>query len=119
MLRGGRFVAGVGGEQFAFPETVDSLRKFKNQKSASGGSVYYSVSVADPLNLINLILPNRKLSRMMKNRVLYQDGVPIGVLDAGEVSFLKDVEPQRQWNLRQALLKKNFPPRLRSYLGTG
>lgn len=118
ILRGGRFVAGVGGEQFAFPETVDALRKFKNERKTKGSPVYYCISAVDPLNLIKLILPNHKLSRLMKNRVLYQDGVPIAVLDAGKVRFLREIEPEQEWSLQQALLKKNFPPRLRSYLGT-
>lgn len=117
VLRGGRFVAGVGGEQFAFPETVDALRKFKKELKARGKPVYYCLSAVDPLNLINLILPNHKLSRLMKNRVLYQDGVPIAVLESGEVKFLKEIDSGQQWSLQQALRKRNFPPRLRSYLG--
>ncbi len=116
-IRGGRFVAGVGGEQFAFPETVDALRKFKKQNEAAKLK-YYSLSAIDPLNLLNLILPNRKLSRLSKNRVLYENGIPIAVLESDKVIFLKDVEASEQWNLQQALIKKNFPPRLRSYLSS-
>ncbi len=116
-IRGGRFVSGVGGEQFAFPETVDVLRKFKNRTNSAKVN-YYSISAVDPLNLLNLILPNRRLSRLGKNRVLYENGIPIAVLETDKVSFLQDVEPAAQWNLQQALIKKNFPPRLRSYLGS-
>ena len=116
-IRGGRFVAGVGGEQFAFPETVDALRKFKKRSDESKVN-YYSLSAVDPLNLLNLILPNRKLSRLSKNRVLYENGIPIAVLESDKVSFLREVDANEQWNLQQALIKKNFPPRLRSYLGS-
>ncbi len=116
-IRGGRFVAGVGGEQFAFPETVDALRKYKKNRSEKEFK-YYSLSAVDPLNLLNLILPNRKLSRLSKNRVLYENGIPIAVLESDKVRFLKDVEPADEWKLQQALIKKNFPPRLRSYLGS-
>ena len=112
-----RFVAGVGGEQFAFPETVDALRKFKKRSDESKVN-YYSLSAVDPLNLLNLILPNRKLSRLSKNRVLYENGIPIAVLESDKVSFLREVDAAEQWNLQQALIKKNFPPRLRSYLGS-
>ena len=114
-IRGGRFVAGVGGEQFAYPEAVDVLRKFKKQADSSKPK-YYSLCAVDPLNLLNLILPNRKLSRLSKNRVLYEDGIPIAVLESGKVSFLKEIEAAQEWNLQQALIKKNFPARLRSYL---
>lgn len=116
-IRGGRFVAGVGGEQFAFPETVDTLRKFNKSRVASAVK-YHSLSAVDPLNLLNLILPNRKLSRLNKNRVLYENGVPIAVLESDKVRFLKDVDAAEEWKLQQALIKKNFPPRLRSYLGS-
>lgn len=116
-IRGGRFVAGVGGEQFAFPETVDTLRKFKKQVDSSKLR-YYSLSAVDPLNLLNLILPNRKLARISKNRVLYENGIPIAVLESDKVSFLKEIDLAQEWNLQQALIKKNFPPRLRSYLGS-
>ena len=116
-IRGGRFVAGVGGEQFAHPETVDVLRKFKKQVN-SNNPRYYSLSAVDPLNLLNLISSNRKLSRLSKNRVLYENGIPIAVLESGKVIFLKEIEAAQEWNLQQALIKKNFPARLRSYLGT-
>lgn len=116
-IRGGRFVAGVGGEQFAYPETVDTLRKFK-KKVDENKRRYYSLSAVDPLNLLNLILPNRKLSRLSKNRVLFENGIPIAVLESGKVKFLKKIEAADEWNLQQALVKKNFPPRLRSYLGS-
>jgi len=116
-VRGGRFVAGVGGEQYAFPETVDALRKFKKQSTESRQK-YHSLSAVDPLNLLNLILPNRKLSRLNKNRVLFENGIPIAVLESDKVSFLKSVDASQEWDLQQALIKKNFPPRLRSYLGS-
>ncbi len=118
LLRGGRFVAGVGGEQFAFNDTVDALRKFKTRSDNLTTKPYYAVAATDPLNLLNLLLPNRKLSRLVNNRVLYRGGVPIALLDAGEVVFLREVAPDEQWALQQALLKQVFPPRLRSYLGS-
>jgi len=39
-------------------------------------------------------------------------------LESDKVSFLREVDANEQWNLQQALIKKNFPPRLRSYLGS-
>ena len=118
ILRGGRFVAGVGGEQFAFPETVDELRKFKKQKVPKEIPALYCIAASDPLNLLNLILPNHKLARLLNNRVLYQGGVPIAVLDSGDVHFLREVDEKQQWNMQQILLKRNFSTRLRSYLGS-
>jgi ATP-dependent Lhr-like helicase len=90
-VRGGRFVAGVGGKQFAHPKKVDVLRKFKRQFN-SNKPRYYSLSAVDPLNLLNLISPNRNLLRLSKNRVLYENGIPIAVFESGKVIFLKKLK---------------------------
>jgi ATP-dependent Lhr-like helicase len=117
-VRGGRFVAGVGGEQFAFPETVDSLRKFKRSREGAATAPFYCLAATDPANLINLIMPNRKLPRLASNRVLYRGGIPIAVMESGETHFLREVSVDEQWQFQQMLTKRVFPPRLRSYLGT-
>jgi ATP-dependent Lhr-like helicase len=117
-VRGGRFIAGVGGEQFAFQEAVDGLRSMAKEVAAAKPR-YHSLAASDPLNLLNLILPRRKLAKLLNNRVLFEDGIPIAVVESGEVKFVREVAPERQWALQQALVQKNFPPRLRSYLGAG
>jgi len=118
-IRGGRFVAGVSGEQFAFPATVDALRKRQKQSNDNDlAPVYHVVAATDPVNLLDLVLPATRLARLAKNRVLFQDAVPVAILASGQVHFLREVEPERQWKLQQLLLKRNFPPQLRSYLGT-
>ena len=117
-VRGGRFVAGVGGEQFAFPETVDSLRKFKRSRETAATAPFYCLAATDPANLINLTMPTRKLPRLASNRVLYRGGVPIAVMESGETHFLREVSADQQWQFQQMLTKRVFPPRLRSYLGT-
>ena len=117
-VRGGRFIAGVGGEQFAFQEAVDGLRSMAKEIAAAKPR-YHSLAASDPLNLLNLILPRRKLAKLLNNRVLFEDGIPIAVVESGEVKFLREVAPEKQWALQQALVQKNFPPRLRSYLGAG
>ena len=50
--------------------------------------------------------------------MLYENGIPIAVLEFGKVIFLKEIEAAQECNLQQALIKKNFLARLRSYLGT-
>lgn len=116
-IRGGRFVAGVGGEQFAYSETVDALRKMNKEQKSTSLKKYYCLSATDPLNLLNLVLPNRKLSRLLSNRVLYQGGVPIAVVDTGDVKFLREIPDDKKWELQQMLLKRKFPVKLKSYLG--
>jgi ATP-dependent Lhr-like helicase len=64
-IRGGRFVAGFGGEQFALPEAVSLLRAVRKR----GGLQPVSVSAADPLNFRGILTPDERVSSVAKKRV--------------------------------------------------
>lgn len=117
-VRGGRFIAGVGGEQFAYADTVDTLRKFKRDSEQRANVPFYCLSACDPLNLVNLVQPGRKLARLLANRVLYRGGVPIAMLESGKVHFLREADTEEQWQWQQMLQQRQFPTRLRAYLGS-
>jgi ATP-dependent Lhr-like helicase len=70
-IRGGRFVTGFSGEQFAHPDAVDVLREVRKQRLA-GESV--QLSAADPLNLTGIILPGPRVPAIHANTVTYLDG---------------------------------------------
>jgi ATP-dependent Lhr-like helicase len=72
-LRGGRFVDGLAGEQFALPEAVDDLRATR-RAAASGERV--EVSAADPLNLAGILTPGERIPAAGARRVALVDGVP-------------------------------------------
>ena len=72
--RGGRFVAGFAGEQFALPEAVDALRAV-HRREPQGEIVRLSAS--DPLNLIGVLTPGQRVPALPANTVLYRDGVPL------------------------------------------
>jgi ATP-dependent Lhr-like helicase len=112
-IRGGRFIGGFTGEQFALPDAVQLLRSIR--RTAADGSLI-SVSAADPLNLLGIILPTGRLSPSASNRVLYRDGVPIALIEAKEIRFLVEMSPAEQWQARQALLRRHVPPKVRAYL---
>ena len=95
----------------------DASKKDKKNK-VGVKQPFYCLTASDPLNFLNLTLPNRRLPRLLKNRVLFQGGIPIAMLDSGEVHYLRDIDLREQWNIQQMLLKRNFPIRLRSYLGS-
>jgi ATP-dependent Lhr-like helicase len=101
-LRGGRFVCEVSGEQFAYPETVERLRAVK-KRPETGELV--SLSAADPLNLLGVILPGKRVAKLSSNRVLYRDGVPVAALEGKEVRFLRTFESDEAWRLRRALIR--------------
>jgi ATP-dependent helicase Lhr and Lhr-like helicase len=105
-IRGGRFVAGFSGEQFAQPEAIALLREAR-RKPREGQHV--SLSGADPLNLVGILTPGARLPSLAGNRLLYQDGIPVALLSGGEVSFLTPLTPQEEWQARNLLLRRQVP----------
>ena len=121
-IRGGRFVDGVWGEQFALPEAVTKMRKTRkahlsNKKKGNGNLI--SISAADPLNLTGIITVGKRVSTIFSNRILYRDGVPIAVKEGKEIKFFIEVDESEQWQLKNALIQRNVSPKLRAYLGKG
>jgi ATP-dependent Lhr-like helicase len=73
-VRGGRFVSGFLGEQFALPVAVESLRAMRNQQPS--GEVV-TVSAADPLNLVGIIVPGERVAANSGKAVAYRNGVAV------------------------------------------
>jgi ATP-dependent helicase Lhr and Lhr-like helicase len=105
-IRGGRFVVGFSGEQFALPEAIGQLREVR-RKENTGELV--SLSAADPLNVIGILTPGGRLPALTGNRMLYRDGVPVALYVGGEVKFIEQLEPAEQWQARGALLRRQVP----------
>jgi len=101
-VRGGRFVAGFSGEQFALPDAVGTLREVRRQPAAGA---LISLSGADPLNLVGILTPGPRLPALTGNRLLYRDGLPIALLAAGEVQFLETLDAASEWEAHKALLR--------------
>ncbi len=112
-IRGGRFVGGFSGEQFATTEAVQLLRSIRR---APREGTMISLSAADPLNLQGIITPGPRLSQSSRNRVLYRDGVPIAVMEGKDLRFLVEMSAADQWQARNALLRRHVPPKVRTYL---
>jgi ATP-dependent Lhr-like helicase len=105
-VRGGRFVAGIPGEQYALPEAVGLLRETRRKKP-SGSLV--SISAADPLNLVGILTPGPRLPALTGNRLLFEDGLPIAVMAGGDVQVLAQTSSVGAWELRLALLGRTVP----------
>ena len=92
-IRGGRFVAGFMGEQFALPEAVDALRTVRR---AEPDGRLTAVSACDPLNLAGVLTPGPRVPPVPGNRVVFRDGVPVASLHGGELQWRADAdEPTR------------------------
>src|SRR5262249_16733704 len=113
-IRGGRFVGGFSGEQFALPEAVGMLRTIR-RTPATGEMV--SVSAADPLNLVGIITPGNRVSSLPSNLIRYREGEPLAILEGGRTTLLADLSPSAEWEARNALIRKRVPVQLRAYLG--
>jgi ATP-dependent Lhr-like helicase len=79
-IRGGRFVDGLVGEQYALPEAVDLLRRVRR---LSGEPERLVVSAADPLNLVGILTPGRRVSPLSGLYILYENGVPTAADELG------------------------------------
>jgi len=99
-IRGGRFVAGVPGEQFALPEAVGLLREVR-KRPHTGEMI--AVSAVDPLNQVGTLLPGERVPAVPGNRILYRDGVPLALLIAGKPELLAELDEDDQRKARQLL----------------
>ena len=103
LIRGGRFIAGVTGEQYALPEAVASLRALRKQ-SRDGKLI--SLSAADPLNLSGVLIPGPRIPALTGNRLLLRDGELIASCVGGQTTLHTQFEPADEWAARNALLHK-------------
>jgi len=106
-IRGGRFVEGLVGEQFALPEAIAPLRAVR-QRADDGELVCLSGS--DPLNLVGTVLVGDKVPALAGSRVLYRDGAAIAALIGGKVIPLIELSAADTQLAKHALLR--YPPSL-------
>jgi ATP-dependent Lhr-like helicase len=115
-IRGGRFVGGFSGEQYALPEAIGLLRTTRREQ---GAGELVALSGADPLNLVGILTPGEAVPAITSNRVLYRDGVPV-VVKEGEGKgerFLVEVPNEERDVLRAALMRRRPAPLVRAYMG--
>ena len=81
-IRGGRFVSGMSGEQFALDGAVERLREIR-RTPADG--VCLVISAADPLNLAGIVTAGDKVRAIAPTRIAYLDGVPVAAMEGDYV----------------------------------
>jgi ATP-dependent Lhr-like helicase len=94
-IRGGRFVSGMSGEQFALPRAVERLREVRRARPDDRLIV---ISTADPMNLSGIVTAGDRVRAIARNRIAYRNGVPMAVMEGNVVracaSFEADVAEQ-------------------------
>jgi len=111
-IRGGYFVGGVSGEQFALPEAIGLLRS--SRKAPEQGELI-AISAADPLNLAGILVPGPRLTAITSNRILLRDGVPVAGLEAGRRIMLNGENEVPNHSIERALCVGTMAPALRPY----
>jgi ATP-dependent Lhr-like helicase len=85
-IRGGRFISGLVGEHFALPEAVESLRAVRRSEP-TGECI--TLSAADPLNLVGIVLPGSRIPPASTERIQLRDGVPVDESPLSAASILR------------------------------
>lgn len=110
-IRGGYFVSGVSGEQFALPEAIGSLRSIRKSPLRME---LVTISGSDPLNVAGVLTPGPRIAAIAANRILLRDGLPVAALEGGKIISLGEPvagDPQ----IERALRIGNMPVALRRY----
>ena len=115
-IRGGRFVAGMSGEQFALPEAVSELRDVRRTRP---DGTLVTLSAADPLNLAGIVTPGDRVAAMLGTRMVYRDGIPLSVLEGDYLRPLTTVPAEIAAAVATALAGRPVPAVVSGYVGRG
>jgi ATP-dependent Lhr-like helicase len=89
-IRGGRFVSGMSGEQYALPDAVDRLREVRR---SGPDDAFVTITAADPLNLTGVITPGDRIRAAAGNRIVYRNGVPLVAMEGDMLRTLAAAAP--------------------------
>jgi len=113
-IRGGRFVAGMSGEQFALPEAVERVREIR--RSGHDGRLI-SISAVDPLNLTGILTSDERVRALTSSRLVYRDGVALAAMEGDYLRPLSDIEPSAAAGIATALAGRPLPALTNGFVG--
>ncbi len=102
-IRGGRFVSGMAGEQFALPDAVPTLREIR--RTAPNGA-FSVICTADPLNLAGIVTSGERVRAAGRNRMAYRDGTPVAVVEGQDVRALAPIDATELAHIKRLLLRR-------------
>ncbi|MGH9459116.1 MAG: DEAD/DEAH box helicase [Thermoanaerobaculia bacterium] len=105
-IRGGRFVSGMSGEQFATPEAVERLREVRRTRPAGGIVV---TSAADPLNLTGILDEGERIRAALSTRIAWRDGIAVSVIEGDYLRPLREIAPESATEIASALAGRRVP----------
>jgi ATP-dependent Lhr-like helicase len=113
-IRGGRFVAGLAGEQFALPEAVERLREIRRTAPDDKVTV---ISAADPLNLAGIVTVGDRVPAIASTRIAYRNGVPMAALEGDYIRPLAEMDASVAGDVASALAGRRVPPIVSGFVG--
>jgi len=113
-IRGGRFVHGMSGEQFAMPDAIQLAREVRRAPPAGA---LLTISGADPLNLVGIVVGDERVAATSSARIVWRDGVPLAVLEGDYVRQLHDYEPEAARAVAGALTGRRAPAVVSGFVG--
>ncbi len=113
-IRGGRFVSGLSGEQFALPDAVERLREVRRTPPDHRLLV---ISAADPLNLAGIVTAGDRVPTIAATRIVYRDGVPLAAMEGDYIRPLATIDPSLASDVASALAGRRVPPVISGFVG--
>jgi ATP-dependent Lhr-like helicase len=105
-IRGGRFVGGMSGEQFALPDAVERLREIR--RTPHDGRLIV-VSACDPLNLSGILTAGERVAARTSNRIAYRDGIAVSVMEGDYLRPLAEMPEEAAMEAAAALAGRRVP----------
>ena len=102
-IRGGRFVSGMSGEQFALPRGVERLREVRRTRPDDKLIV---LSTADPMNLAGIVTAGDRVRAVTRNRIAYRNGVPLAVMEGNVIRPCAEFEADVAEQVARALSRR-------------
>jgi ATP-dependent helicase Lhr and Lhr-like helicase len=113
-IRGGRFVTGMSGEQFALADAVDRLREVR--RTPPDGRLI-AISAADPLNLAGILTPGDRVPARSGSRLVYRNGVPLAAMEGDYVRPLAEFESSLAGDVATTLAGRKVPAVVSGFVG--
>jgi ATP-dependent Lhr-like helicase len=113
-IRGGRFVSGMSGEQFATPDAVTALREARRMPP-SGELI--TISAADPLNLVGIVTGGDRVPALTRSRITFRDGVPLAALEGDYIRPINEYESSAAAAVARALAGRAVPAVTSGFVG--
>ncbi len=108
-IRGGRFVSGVAGEQYALPAAVDQLREARRELEEPAEQDWVVLSAADPINLFGVITSEPRIPATHRNALIVRSGRLVASRQAGTAEFYEPLDDTTQWTMRRAMVVGRRP----------